>query len=49
MELISTQKKVSEESLITLLYDWSEEKQKYSKAKALEAILWMKENSVYPA
>lgn len=39
---------VNDESLLKLLYAWSKEKQKYSEAKALEAIHWMNENNVVP-
>jgi len=48
MELLTSRKIVSEESLLVLLYDWSKEKQKYTKTKALEAIQWMNENNVVP-
>jgi hypothetical protein len=48
LELINKQQIVNETSLLTLLYSWSKEKQKYSEVTALKAIQWMKGNGVTP-
>jgi hypothetical protein len=48
MELKQQQQLINKRSLLSLLYNWSKEKEKYSEKKALEAINWMKENNVVP-
>ncbi len=49
MELRSNNQIISDDALLTLLYDWSKEKQKFSRLTALEGIQWMKENNVVPS
>jgi len=48
MELSVNKRIISDEALLTLLYDWSVEKQKFSRLSAIQAIQWMKENNVAP-
>ncbi|GET20674.1 hypothetical protein [Prolixibacter denitrificans] len=49
LELIEKNQLVNDESLIKLLYDWSEQKKKFAWEDAQKAIRWMIENGVTPA
>jgi len=40
---------VNEQSLLKSLYDWSEQKKKYSETEVISAIGWMKENGFVPS
>ncbi len=47
-ELLSQNRLISDDNLISLLYDWSKEKKKYSRRNIIYAIEWMKDNKVIP-
>ena len=47
-ELTNTNQLITETQLLSSLYSWSKEKQKYSEQTALKAIKWMKDNNVVP-
>ena len=48
MELVNKNQLINNNALLSLLYSWSKQKQKYSEKEALNAIQWMIDNEVTP-
>lgn len=48
IELIETNQELSNENILTLFYEWSAEKSRFSNDKVLSTLAWMKQQGIEP-